>query len=211
MRKTMTIVLAFALVVGALAVAPVQAKKKAKPVPVTLFAHGNAPVGEADTPDGVNGIYMSMDTEEPAAGPPKSMGVTNLVATPNTNCAGNPLFPNWVGEVTGTITGDMKFTFDVLSMPGQVEVRVWPDITTLTCNENFIEPSGAVVVDVPPGGGKVEAVMKDVNFQAQGRLLVQVSPVQPGATQTRVLYDSADFPTSLEFSCIPSSGKSCTP
>ena len=211
MRRGMSILLALALVGGAMAAMPAQAKKKAKPVPVTLFAHGNAPVGEAEIPDGVGGIFMPMDTTEPGSGPPKSMGVTNLVATPNTNCAGNPFFAVWVGEVTGTIKGDMKFTFDVLSMPGQVEVRVWPDITTLTCNENFVEPSGAVVVDLPPGGGKVEAVMKGVNFQAQGKLMVQVSPVQPSATQARVLYDSADFPTALEFTCTPASGTSCTP
>lgn len=211
MKRFLVLALAAGLVGSSLTVIPAQAKKKVKPVAVTLYAHGNAPVGEAETVDGVSGIFMSMDSTEPEGGAPKSMGVTNAGATPNPNCAGNPFFPLWVGEVAGTIKGDMKLTFDALSTPGQVEVRVWPDITTLSCNEGYVEPQGQVIVDLPPGGGTVEAVMKDVNFPVAARLMVQISPVQPGAAQTRVLYDSADYPTNLSFTCIPASGNSCTP
>lgn len=213
MKRIVILALVVGLVGASLAVAPAQAKKKkkAKPVPVTLYAHGNAPVGEAEIVDGVSGIFMTMDTTEPEGGAPKSMGITNLGVTPNPNCAGNPFFAVWVGEVAGTIKGDMKLTFDVMSTPGQVEVRVWPDVSALSCNEGYVEPQGQAIVDLPPGGGTVEAVMEDVNFPVAAKLMVQISPVQPGAAQARVLYDSADFPTQLTFTCVPASGSSCTP
>ena len=212
MKRTLSVVLMMALVLGAFAATPAGAKKKkVKAVPVTLYAHGNAPFGEADAPDGVSGIYMKMDTTEPAAGAPKSMNVTNAGVTPNPNCAGNPLFPMWVGEVAGHIKGEMKFTFHAVSSPGQVEVRVWPDISTLSCNEGYVEPQAGAIVDLPPGPGTVEVDLGKVDFKALGRVLVQISPVQPGAAQSRVLYDSADFATQLSFSCIPASGTSCTP
>ena len=211
MKRIVTLALVAGLIGTGLAAVPAQAKKKAKPVKVTLYAHGTMPVGEAEAADAISGIFMKMDTTEPAAGAPKTMGVTNGVATPNSNCAGNPFFPVWVGEVAGTIKGDIKFTFDVVSSPGQVEVRVWPDISASSCNESYPEASGQVIVDLPPGSGTVEAVMKDVNFPAAAKLMVQISPVQPGAAQTLVLYDSAEFPAQLSFTCIPASGSSCTP
>ena len=210
MKRIVTLALVAGLVGAGLAAVPAQAKK-AKPVKVTLYAHGTMPAGEAEAADGLSGIFMKMDTTEPAAGAPKSMGVTNAAATPNPNCAGNPLFPVWVGDVAGTIKGDIKFTFDVISSPGQVEVRVWPDIMASSCNESYPDAQGQVIVDLPPGAGKVEAVMKNVNFPATAKLMVQISPVQPGAAQARVLYDSPEFPAQLTFTCIPASGSSCTP
>jgi hypothetical protein len=67
-----------------------------------------------------------------------------------------------------------------------------------------------------------EAVIKGVNFKAVGSMIVQVSPVvavdipSPGGAIltpfiSRILYDTPEFASSLEFSCIPASGKSCTP
>ncbi len=95
MRRAVAVAVIAVLSAGAFVAVPASAKKKAKPVPVTLFAHGIAPVGEADIPDAVNGSFMKMDTQEPGSGAPKSMGVTNFGVTPNPRCAGNPFFPVW--------------------------------------------------------------------------------------------------------------------
>ena len=212
MRKTLSVTLILAVVLGAFAVVPAQAKKrKKKPVPVTFYAHGNLPIGEMEIADAIDGRFMPMNADEPTESSPKSMGLTNYAGGPNPMCSGNPFFPVWVGDMAGTVTGDMKFTFNVVAAPaGQVEVRVFPDAAPLSCNESYNEPGGAVTVDLPAGSGTVEAVIKGVNFPVAGHLMIQVSPVIPGPTQGRVLYDATSAATQLKFMCVPASGTSCT-
>lgn len=225
MRKAFGVILSLTLLVAALA-GPATAKK-AKPVATKLFLHGASAFGENDSFSLLAEGYLPMDTTEPAAGQPKSRQITNYLVGPNSECAGNNLFPVWSGKLAGQVKGDMKFTFSTVGTPGKVVVRVWPDVSMSLCNSSttgaadYPDPAGEVVVDLPPGEGTVEAVMKGVNFTAVGSVIVQVSPAvaadipDPGGAVltplfARVLYDSPDFSSSLEFKCIPAKGaKTC--
>ncbi len=217
-------------VLAALMLAPLSASagKKAKPVPTKLFLHGESVVGENDSFSLVAEGYLPMDSKEPSGAEVKSRQITNYMVGPNTQCAGNNLFPVWSGPVSGTIKGDMKLTFSTVGTPGSVVVRVWPDVGSSLCDSaatgtsDYPDPAGEITVDLPPGAGTVEAVMKGVNFKAIGSVIVQISPAvavdvpDPGGSLlspvlARVLYDTPDFASSLEFTCIPASGKSCTP
>ena len=77
-----------------------------------------------------------------------------------------------------------------------------------TSDGTYPEPAAETTVDLPPGPGASEVVLKKVNFKAIQGLTVMVLP--HGPLPYRVLYDSADYASSLTFSCIPKSGKSCT-
>lgn len=230
MKKALVTVMAVGLIASAFGAAPAQAKKAKKPVKTTLYLHGNEVVGESESFTVVADTLLPMDTTEPAGAEPKSKFITNYLVGPNTMCAGNNLFPVWRGEVAGTIKGDMKFTFNTVGTPGPVEVRVWPDVGSSMCNsENpvsssdaYPDPAGAVTVDLPAGPATTEAVIKGVNFKAAGSVIVQISPTvavdvpSPGGSIlnpfiSRILYDTPDFASSLEFSCVPAAGKSCTP
>jgi hypothetical protein len=213
-------------------VQPAQAKKKAKPVATQLFLHGATPVvGENDSFSLVNEAFLPMDKNAPTGTEPKSRWITNYLAGPNTECSGNNLFPVWSGPVAGTIKGDVKLTFNTIGTPGDVVVRLWPDIGqgSSFCNSSnpaapaadYLKPAGEVQVTLPPGPGTVEAIMKNVNLTAVGSIVIQISPVvavdvpDPGGSIlapmfSRVLYDTPDFASVLEFSCIPTSGTECT-
>lgn len=230
MKKILTLVMVLGLVAGAVAgpaTAGKKKKKKAKPVATTLYLHGATVVGENDSFFNVAEGYLPMDPAKPS-GETKSRQITNYVVGPNTVCAGNNLFPVWSGEVSGQIKGDVKLTFSTLGTPGKAVVRIWPDVGSSLCNSpstgaaDYPDPAGEIVVDLPPGEGTVEAVMKKVNFKALGTVIVQISPEvaadipDPGGAVlhpffSRVLYDSDDFASALEFKCIPSKGKTCTP
>lgn len=201
-------------------------KPKLKPVATSLWFHGTQEIGEASAAQYQvesltgGGEYNTMDSTEPDGGG-SSMGITTYGAGPNTNCAGNGLFPVWVGDVAGKIKGDIKVTFFTTSMPAQVDVRVWPDIIGLTCNESYPVPARELRVDVPSGDGKVEAVLKGAAFTPAAKLMVQISPAttaDPLGTQRpippfvgRVFYDSPTKNSGISFSCLPPKGaKTCT-
>ena len=228
--KKIAVLLTSVLAVAALAGTPVAAKKKAKPVTTKLFFHGGAPVGESESFSAVADAYLPMDATEPAGSEPKSKFITNYVVGPNSNCAGNNLFPVWSGQLTGTVKGDIKVTLHTVGTPGPVEIRVWPDVGSSLCDTDnpvspsdaYVDPAGAVTVELPPGHGEVEAVIKGVNFKALSTLIVQLSPTvavdvpSPGGSAlnpfvSRILYDTPDLASSIEFTCIPAKGKSCTP
>ena len=224
--KKIVILLAIVGLVGSMLAAPATAakKKKAKPVATTLFFHGTSQVGEEDSFPNVNDAYLKMDATEPASSDIKSKQIFNGVATPNHMCAGNNFFPVWIGDVSGTVVGDMKVRFHTVGTPGKVLVRLWPDQLSQACTStasgttDYVEPVAEVVVDLPPGVGEVEAVLEGLNFKAAVGLMVQISPdfVPVAADRgimppffSRVLYDSTDYPSSIEFSCIPAKGISC--
>jgi hypothetical protein len=226
MRKIVSVLAASALLTAAFVSPALSAK--AKPVATKLFLHGATVIGENDSFSLVAEGYLPMDATEPAGAEPKSRQITNYLSGPNTQCAGNNLFPVWSGPVSGTIKGDMKFTFSTVGTPGSVVVRVWPDVGSSLCDSaatgasDYPDPAGEVTVELPPGEGTVEAVMKGVNFKAIGSVIVQISPAvavdvpDPGGSVlapvlARVLYDTPDFASALEFKCTPSSGKTCTP
>lgn len=182
-----------------------------EPLHVELFVHGETSVGEAHFPNALGGSYMTMDRKRPISEVPKSIGFTNVGgAAPNPDCAGSPYFPVWVGEVGGHIEGDVIFEFFVVSSPGgKVEVRVWPDMSTFGCNEDYRVPSAKSVVELPVGSGKVTALMRGANFESAANVMVQVTPLMPGVGQGRILYDAASAPTSLSFDCTPLWGDTC--
>lgn len=198
-----------ALVAGLLTAnmaAPVEAKKKkVKPVATTLFLEGESTFGEEDQLG--NGTYLKIQADEGSG--QKSIGVPNYTVGPNVNCAGNSLVPVFVGSLVGQVVGDMTVTFDAGATPGaKVEVRVWPDVAAQACNESYIEPAGAAIVDLPAGQGSVEAVIEDLDFESSAGLMIQITPVIGSApSYGRVFYGTGD--SKVEFSCIPTSGKTC--
>ena len=226
--KKLLAALAVGLLVAAIAPPAMAGKKKAKPVSTTLYLHGPTRAGENDSLAIVNDVFLPMDKNEPTEAAPASRFIVNGVATPNEMCAGNNLFPVWTGELSGRVTGDVKLTFSHVGTPGSVVVRIWPDVSSQLCNSSlsgtaeYPEPAGEVEVALPPGTGTVEAVMEGVDFTAAGSMMVQISPAvatelpEPvgglfGPFVSRVLYDSPDFASALEFKCTPSPGSSCTP
>jgi hypothetical protein len=220
MKRLVAVLMLSALAASAFAAPAAQAKKK-RPAPATLYFHGTQYVGEAETPDGVSGLYRTMDATEPTDPAPKSVSLlaagSGGSGTPNSQCAGNPLFPVWVGDVNGTIVGDLKLSLDSVSLPAtKVDVRVWGFVPGVgACDsqgvEAYVEPFAETRVDVPPGPGTIEAVLENKKFKTLGKLMVQITPVLDGATATRVLYDSASAVSQIEFSCAPASGASCLP
>lgn len=232
MRKILIAALAASLVGGAL-IAPATAKKRPKPQPVTFFFHGPFVAGEIDyaettanelqsLPDG----FQVMDTSEPSQSAPASMGLTNYVRGPNTTCNGNALFPTWQGQVTGKISGDMKVFVNAIAGPATaVSVDLFADTTggceSVTGSTGYLDPVATTEVTLPAGPGETEVVFKGVNFKTASHIVVMITPVslppvadQPindPASQGRVLYDSADYASRIEFMCTPTSGKSCLP
>jgi hypothetical protein len=215
MRRVISTLLVLGLVFGALASA--HAAKKAKPQAVSFFFHGTETLGEVDLANNFAAAYNRMDATEPADATPKSLQFTTWTGEPTAwnDCAGSYLLPVWTGSLAGKITGDMKVTLNTISGPKAVNVQVWPDLTTQTCASNdlgegqYPEPAAQATVDLAPGAGETEVVLKHVNFTARAVLTLQILPVGPAPG--RVLYDSPDFASRIEFKCTPLSGKSCTP
>ena len=204
MKKLIATCLAAGLI-GSIFVLPADAKKKRKPVATTLYLEGASTLGEEDQT--ANGTYLKLQAD-PGAGE-KSMGLFNLVASPNTQCAGNSLMPVFVGTMAGKVTGDMTISFEASATAAmKAEVRVWPDVAGQACNETYIEPAASTVVDLPAGRGAVEAKLEGLNFTAQGVMMIQVTPVlgaPPGYARVWYGTDAAK----VEFLCTPNSGTSC--
>ena len=225
MKRISILLLTVALAAGLLAPSADAAKKKKKAVKTTLYFHGASAAGEADSMAQVNDVPLPMDTTKPSDAAPKSRQLPHAVATPNHNCANNTLFPVWAGDVSGKIVGDVKVTFNAASTPGNVVVRMWPDVVGLMCDSDvsgssdYVKPAGEAVVALPNGAGEATATFKNVNAKAIGRLVLQFSPgtmeapadeeIFPPAA-TRILYDAPDFASRIEFKCIPAKGNSCT-
>ena len=218
MKKMVTLALVAGLVVGSLAVsadAAKKKKKKPKAVKTTMYMHGTSQLGEqdgaqwlADTLQGAAGAVMQMDGTKPADGTPKSMNVNNPAL--NTQCAGLPAgFPTWQGNVAGKISGDVKLTGHFVSAPGQkVTARIWADTMIFSCNDGYVEPASEVTVDVPAGQGTTEIVFPKVKLAPQMQIMVEIIGGS-ATTASRVLYDSTQAETKLEFSCVPAKGKTC--
>ena len=215
MKKTLIVALALSLVAGALAM-PAAAKKKAKPVSTTLYAHGPSTAGEVDGAVWVTETGkppLTLDATEPAAGLPKSQNFFSPGL--NDQCTGLPLaFPTFQGDLSGTIVGDVTMTAHFVSAPSKVLARIWTDVPNFSCNDAYVEPASEVEVDVPAGQSEVEIVFPGLKQEALSWVLVEI--LAPSGTDYkgqvgRLLYDSADAATRLEFNCIPASGKSCTP
>lgn len=224
MKKLVTLC-AMVCLVGSLISPPAAAKKKAAPVVTTLYLHGAQPVGELEAfVPVVHENLLTMDAT-PATSNEKSKQITNYAAGPNTQCAGNNLFPAWIGEASGRVEGKMKFVFTSIGTPGLVDIKVWADVPGGTgyCNETYVEPNAqALGVALPAGEADVEATLKGRSFDVARTLLVQISPStidvagtqRPGSNVfvSRIEYDSESHASGLSFSCVPPTGrKACTP
>lgn len=218
MRKLLVLMLAIGLIAGAIvspAVAAKKKKKKAKPVQTTLYAHGDLPVADlAEWIEGAaGGTHQKMDTTEPAGGPPKSHSYSLPIGNPE--CTGNELFPSWEGTVNGTIVGDLKLFANTLALPSTVTARVWVDVPFGSCTsgtagvDDFVDPIAEQEVEVPAGANELEIVFKKLKVKANMNLIVELH-TNDQSSQGRVLYDSSDYPTRVEFGCIPPKGaKAC--
>ena len=216
MKKTLIMALALSLVAGALAMPASAKKKKVKAVATTLYLHGNYPVGEGTEFAGsiAETTHMKMDTTEPTDPAPKSM--TYSFPLGNEDCTGNTLFPSWEGNISGKISGDVKWIATFASPPGTATARLWLDVPFQSCTSStagvdaFVEPASSVEVAIPAGQNEVEIVFEDVDVSVLSNIVVQVHQTSP-ASQGRILYDSSVAASRLEFMCAPTSGKSCTP
>jgi hypothetical protein len=223
MRRLLVVGLVSVLVAGALALPAAAQKKRAKPVASTLYFEGTETVGETESMAIVADGYLGLSPDEPGDGTAKSKGLLNYVRGPNHDCAGNSLWPVYVGKLNGKVTGEMKVIFHSVSTPGEVVVRVWPDVMSQMCtNEalgafDYPEPAAELRLPVPAGQGEIEAVFEKVNFTATASLMVQISPAKESTPAGsvfpplvgRVLYGSSSAPSRVEFKCVPRSGKTC--
>ena len=188
--------------------------------PMTFYFHGSQPLGELDpTPPDIS-TFRTMDATAPTGADSKSHQLLNYVRGPNSNCAGNPLFPMWVGLLGGEVAGDVKVNFSAAGLPGgEVLIELFTDVEAQACNEEYPDPAASVTVALPAGQGKVEAVIKDVKLKAKGSFMIMFKPVvlvddatagkfMTPTSQGRIYYDSTADPSSVSFSCSPKAGKS---
>jgi hypothetical protein len=175
--------------------------------PRTLYMDGTNPVGELDQAPGVGG-YLQLNAEPGSE--ERSMMIPNYVQGPNTNCAGNSLFPVFVGDVAGRVVGDMEVTFPATASGGLVELRVWPDVSSQQCNAAYVQPAGSVQVALPSGEGTVQATIPDLDFVADSKMMIQITPVPAsGPSYARAFYGTSA--SSASFCLIPAgaSGDGC--
>ena len=215
MKRIGTALLGLAVLTGVLAV-PASAKKVAA-VPTTLYMHGNMPVGDGlELVNGVqNSTNMKMDAVEPAAGAPKSMSYS--FAGGNEQCAGNDLFPAWSGMVSGKLASDVKMTAHFAGAPSTVTARIWLDVPFGSCTSSttgaadYREPNAQVEVTIPAGHNEVVFDFPGLKGAKVGAMMVVQLHTKTPTSQGRILYDSADMATHIEFDCVPAKGStSCT-
>lgn len=219
MKRLITAALVITLCFPAIS-SPASAKK-AKPIKTTLYMHGDQPLGELDGLEWQSGSEpMTMDAIEPSGTEPKNMHYT--WAAWNDQCTGLPLFfPTWVGSLNGTIKGDATLTAHFVGTPATATARIWVDTEVFLCNgndgsTNYIPPHAEISAAVPEGQSTVEFAFQNLKLKAGNTIMVEIleQTVFSGSpqNQSRVLYDSTDYPTKLEFSCIPAAGqKTCVP
>lgn len=214
MRKKVAVTLLVGLVAAAVAVGPAHAGKK-KTKPVTFYLHGTETVGEIDTANDFAVRYKPMSTTKPAEPAPRSVSWITWTGEPAmwNDCAGSFLLPVWSGSVSGRIVGDLKVELHTFSAPTSVEIQIWPDLLSQQCATNDVStgeypvPAAQETVEIAGGPATTEVVLKDVDFKAASSITLQIRP--HGPMPGRVLYDSPDYASSLTFTCIPASGRSC--
>ena len=203
--RTLTSIALIALLGGAFNATTAQAKPK--PVTLTHYFHGTQQLGEVgNETDG----YGVMDATAPTGSSARSAGVTNYVGGPNTECAGNALFPVWVGNIDGAPTGDATVElFLQTAGSGSVEVRLFADVTEQACNEDYPTPLGSETFTVATGQTSAKVVIKKINPKGKPvhSLMVQVTPVLGAPYIARVQYDATTAASKITFSCLPKPGK----
>jgi hypothetical protein len=202
MKKLILLLAGLAVLVSSLAAPAVAAKTKV----TTLYLHGKAPAQEIYINEmWVDSIWMTMDGTEPTKPDPASMFVTNYVRGPNTDCDGNGLLPVWKGDFAANFKGTAKVTLHTIATPATTMVVSLYRDPTGTCTSNL--PTGASTapkpvaqteVEVAPGPGVTEIVFKKLKFKSMAGLALQLHIPNMTPGQVRVLFDSADYPSSLQ-------------
>ena len=199
-------ILAVAVVAGALSAPAAQAKPK--PVTVTQYLHGTQDIGEVQ---GQTDGYGVMNATAPTGTSARSYGITNYVGGPNTECAGNALFPVWIGAVDGTPTGDAKVDLFLQTVgSGSFEVRLFANVEEQLCNADYPGALASETVTFTNGQDKASVVLK--NFNKKGKpvasLMMQITPVLAAPPYiARVQYDATAANSRITFSCLPKPGK----
>jgi hypothetical protein len=210
-KRTLVLFVAVATVAGgAVSASAAPAKPKAKPVAMTHYFHGTEQLGELQSPPVVGSGYAKMDATAPTGTSARSSGVTNYVGGPNTECAGNSLFPVWVGAVDGTPTGDATVElFLQTAGSGSFEVRLFADVTEQACNEAYPGAIASETVTFTNGQTTAKVLLKKINPKGKplGSLMVQVTPVLGPPYIARVQYDATSAASRISFSCLPKAGK----
>ncbi|MDQ3879263.1 MAG: hypothetical protein M3290_13080, partial [Actinomycetota bacterium] len=197
MKRTLVAAIAIGLVVGAIAPGAAFAHKaKARPVATTLYFHGAYPIGEVEQFTGVvDNTFMAMDTKAPTDSRAKSKNL----GWADTNCAGNRGFVVWVGQVSGTIVGNLDVTFTAAALPHDVDIRVWPDVDQLMCTSTYPEPAAKKTVSLPAGQNEIKVEVPNTSLKVDHSLMIQISPSPSLGTDSpglgRVFYDGTDAPS----------------
>ena len=171
--------------------------------PRTLYMDGRTPVGEFDQSPRIptaEGDYLELNASPGSS--QESMMIQNRAG--NRSCAGNALFPVFTGRLDGRVAGDMQITFPAIANGGVVEIRVWPDLTSMRCNADYPQPAGTVVTALPTGQGTVQATIPDLDFVAGSSMMMQITPADasvPG--YGRALYGTSA--SKVTFDLIPDS------
>lgn len=213
MKRTLAL-LSVAVLTASLAGTSVAAVKKPappKPVKLTYYFHGTNTVGNQDQALAVGTGLMKMDATKPSASGDKSFVFYGAGTSPNPNCAGNSLFPNWVGAASGTATGVATVTFYAQGS-GTAKVQLFADTEAQACNDAYPVPLGEATIALPASAGKLTVQIPIIKTgKNPGKLAssftVQLQAVLPVPSVNRVLYDSTASPSSVTITCIPKAGK----
>lgn len=193
----------------------------ARPVKTTLYAHGIHPIGEADVAQWISGNSLPDDPytgrppgtltpTKPDSPAPKSMSFAHPLA--GEECA--VLFPTFEGKLTGTIKGDVKLTAHFLGAPSaSLIARIWTDTAIRSCLPQK-KPAREVRFDIPAGNNEALITFRNLNLRSRSRVMIAVvgpNVLNFSGSVWRLLYDSTNAPTRIDFNCVPPVGKkSCT-
>ena len=205
-----------AAVATAIAGPALAATKAAKPTTVTMYFHGTSQVAQQDTE--VGGELLPMNRSKPSGSSDKYYPFFGAVQTPNTECAGSPLFANWFGDVSGQLTGKATVRFYAVSTPASTaRVQLFDNGTASACNSSLggsgLPPLlGETSVALPSSPGLVTAVIPIKGMpKVHGALDVQIQVADfmgKAAPQlSNVFFDSSASPSSVTFSCLPKPGR----
>lgn len=213
MKRTLALLTVTALSASLVGTSVAAVKKPAppKPVKLTYYFHGTNTVGNQDQAlVGGTGL-MKMDTVKPTGTQDKSFIFYGAGTSPNASCAGNSLFPNWVGAASGTATGTATVTFYGQGS-GTAKVQLFADTEAQACNDAYPTPLGETTVAMPASAGLITVQIPITKAgKTPGKLAssftVQIQAVQPVPSVNRAIYDSAASASSVTITCIPKIGK----
>lgn len=213
MKRTLALLAAVSLSASLAGTSVAAVKKPAppKPVKLTYYFHGTNTLGNQDQALAVGTGLMKMDAVKPTGSQDKSFVFYGAGTSPNAKCAGNSLFPNWVGAASGTATGVATVTFYAQGS-GTAVVQLFSDTDAQACNDAYPTPMGEATIALPASPGLVTIQIPITKAgKTPGKMsssfTVQLQAVQPVPSLNRVIYDSTTSPSSVTITCLPKVGK----